>query len=86
LPNSGGLDECPLFPHDAPEGVDFSDLDDKVLANLDNERRARLQSIRSLERDRAARLARTPYVLLFSFPGINVVSAAEFAGEMGPIA
>jgi hypothetical protein len=28
---------------------------------------------------------RTPYVLLLSFPGINVVSAAEFAGEMGPI-
>jgi hypothetical protein len=30
-------------------------------------------------------LASTPYVLLLSFPGINVVSAAEFAGEMGPI-
>ena len=29
---------------------------------------------------------KTPYVLLLSFPGINVVSAAEFAGEMGPIA
>ena len=28
----------------------------------------------------------TPYVLLLSFPGINVISAAEFAGEMGPIA
>jgi transposase len=27
----------------------------------------------------------TPYVLLLSFPGINVVSAADFAGEMGPI-
>ena len=27
----------------------------------------------------------TPYVLLLVFPGINVVSAAEFAGEMGPI-
>jgi transposase len=27
----------------------------------------------------------TPYVLLLSFPGINVVSAADFAGEAGPI-
>ena len=27
----------------------------------------------------------TPYVLLLSFPGINVVSAADFAAEMGPI-
>jgi hypothetical protein len=28
---------------------------------------------------------RTPYVLLLSFPGVNVVSAADYAGEMGPI-
>src|SRR5262245_23250484 len=42
--------------------------------------------ILALERDMAARLAQTPYVLLLSMPGINVVSAAEFAGEMGPIA
>jgi transposase len=28
----------------------------------------------------------TPYVLLLSFPGINVVSAADFAGEAGPMA
>ncbi len=34
----------------------------------------------------AGLLAQTPYVLLLSFPGINVISAAEFAGEMGPIA
>jgi hypothetical protein len=31
-------------------------------------------------------LVATPYVLLLSFPGVNVVSAADFAGEMGPIA
>jgi len=30
-------------------------------------------------------LAATPYVLLLGIVGINVVSAAEFAGEMGPI-
>jgi hypothetical protein len=34
----------------------------------------------------AARLVCTPYVLLLSLPGIGVVTAAEFAGEMGPIA
>jgi transposase len=38
-----------------------------------------------LERDIAGRLVHTPYVLLLSFPGINVVSAADFAGEAGPI-
>lgn len=43
------------------------------------------QQIQALEREIARRLVQTPYVLLLSFPGINVVSAADFAGEMGPI-
>jgi transposase len=43
------------------------------------------QEITALERDIAHRLAQTPYLLLLSHPGINVVSAADFAGEMGPI-
>ena len=41
--------------------------------------------ITTLEREIAHRLAQTPYILLLSCPGINVVSAADFAGEMGPI-
>ena len=43
------------------------------------------REIDDVERDLASLLARTPYVLLLSMPGVNVVSAAEFAGEMGPI-
>ena len=43
------------------------------------------QQIYDTERDLAGILAKTPYVLLLSHPGINVVSAAELAGEMGPI-
>ena len=38
-----------------------------------------------LERQIARLLVTMPYVLLLSAPGINVVSAAELAGEMGPI-
>jgi hypothetical protein len=49
------------------------------------DRQQKSQEIHALERDIAARLVRTPYVLLLSFPGINVVSAADFAGEAGPI-
>jgi len=41
--------------------------------------------IHDIERDLAGLLAKTPYVLLLSHPGINVVSASELAGEMGPI-
>lgn len=41
--------------------------------------------IQEIERDSASVLVKTPYVLLLSYPGINVVSAVELAGEMGPI-
>ena len=34
----------------------------------------------------AGDLVQTPYVRLLAVPGISVVSAADFAGEMGPIA
>jgi transposase len=52
---------------------------------LNDDRTRKTQEILGLERDIAARLVRTPYILLLSFPGINVVSAADYAGEMGPI-
>ena len=57
----------------------------RVLAGLDDDRLIKAREIQSVERDLAALLARAPYVLLLSMPGINVVSAAEYAGEMGPI-
>jgi len=38
------------------------------------------------ERELAGDLVQTSYVRLLAIPGINVVSAAELAGEMGPIA
>jgi transposase len=55
-----------------------------ALALLDDRQR-KTREIQALEREIAHRLVQTPYVLLLSFPGINVVSAADFAGEMGPI-
>jgi transposase len=39
----------------------------------------------ALERELAGDLVQTPYIRLLAIPGINVVSAAELAGEMGPI-
>jgi transposase len=44
------------------------------------------QKIKALERQLASDVVRTPYVRLMAIPGINVVSAAELAAEMGPIA
>jgi len=43
------------------------------------------RQIVQVERDLAGLLAKTPWVLLMSHPGINVVSAAEVGGECGPI-
>jgi transposase len=57
----------------------------RVALSLEDDRQRKNREIQGLEREIAGRLVRTPYVLLLSFPGINVVSAADFAGEMGPI-
>ena len=43
------------------------------------------QQIAALERGLASDLVQTPYIRLLAIPGINVVSAAELAAEMGPI-
>ena len=43
------------------------------------------RKIVALERQLASDLVQTPYVRLMAISGINVVSAAELAGEMGPI-
>ena len=43
------------------------------------------REISLLEVGSAELLAATPYLLLMAIPGINVITAAELAGEMGPI-
>jgi transposase len=57
----------------------------RIALALYDDRQRKTQEILALEREIAGRLAQTPYVLLLSFPGVNVVSAADFAGEAGPI-
>lgn len=57
----------------------------RIICDLDDDRLAKKRLIQALEIELAGILAQTPYVLLMAIPGINVVSAAEFAGEAGPI-
>jgi len=57
----------------------------RIALALYDDRQRKTQEILALEREIAGLLVRTPYVLLLSFPGINVVSAADYGGEMGPI-
>jgi transposase len=57
----------------------------RIALALYDDRQRKTQEIHALEREIAGRLVQTPYVLLLSFPGINVVSAADYAGEAGPM-
>jgi transposase len=57
----------------------------RVWTALNADRTAKTREIQALERELAALLAQTPYILLLTHCGVNVVSAAELAGEMGPI-
>jgi transposase len=57
----------------------------RVWQALYDDWQSKTEQIRLLERELARILVKTPYLLLLSLPGINVVSAAELAGEMGPI-
>jgi transposase len=57
----------------------------RVWSALLDDWQAKQQQIAQMEREIAGVFVQTPYVLLLSHPGINVVSGAELAGEMGPI-
>src|SRR5262249_47868960 len=67
-------------PPDAAAGLHM-----RIALALDEDRARKSAQVQALEREIAGRLARTPYVVLLSIPGINVVSAGDYAGEMGPI-
>ena len=68
-------------PSADPEAV----LHQRIGALLDDDRQGKTREIQAAEGEIATLLVRTPYVLSLAFPGINVASAGEFAGEMGPI-
>lgn len=67
-------DADPLAPHLA-----------RVWQTLHDDWLAKTRQIDQVERDLAEMLVKTPYILLLSHPGIHIVSAAELAGETGPI-
>lgn len=58
----------------------------RIAGSLNEDRMRKRLQVQGLDRQIAAVLAQTPYVLLLSIPGINVVSAGDFAGEAGPMA
>ena len=79
------LQKVVAWARSAPAVEESASLHRRLFIELDADRLAKLRSIRSIESELAGPLSKTPYILLLGIPGINVVSAAEFAGEMGPI-
>lgn len=69
----------------ASEPAELAVMFTKQWQQLNTLRRIYSEQIDTAEREMAGFLAKTPYVLLLSITGINVVSAARLAGEAGPI-
>jgi transposase len=79
------LDTVLTWARQAPPPDPAAFLHRRIALALEDDRRTKAQEIQDLEVEIAQRFVRTPYVLLLSFPGVHVVSAADFAGEAGPI-
>jgi transposase len=79
------MEKIVAWARSAPSAQELPLLHRRIFTDLDDDRLPKLQLIRRLECELAEALSETPYILLLGIPGINVVSAAEFAGEMGPI-
>lgn len=83
--HQGVLQRIVTWAGNAALAIETPDVHQRIWLALDDDRVAKTLQIKALEHDIASLLVQTPYVLLLSHPGINVVSAAELAGEMGPI-
>ena len=84
-PHRPTLEKILAWAGTAADAADESTLHHRIMKELDDDRLAKRAAITAAEAELAGLLARTPYVLLLGIPGINVTSAAEFAGEAGPI-
>jgi transposase len=70
----------------AGSGGELPELRQEILRDLEHDRTTKVRQMARIEREMARRVVRTPYVRLLAIPGINVVSLADVAGELGPIA
>lgn len=78
------LSKILAWAENAPPPAPAAAYQRPILGYLLDDLLSKNQQINELEQLSAGLLARLPFLLLLAIPGINVVSAAEFAGEMGP--
>ncbi len=79
------LDRIYCWARDAAQGDQMAPSILRVWLELLEDWKPKTKQIAALEVSEASLLVKTPYLLLRSHPGISVVSAAELAGETGPI-
>ncbi len=79
------IDRIVAWAATAAEPSELAAMHTRQWRALDEVRRMFDRQIAETEREMAGFLVKTPYILLLSITGINVVSAARLAGEAGPI-
>ena len=79
------IDRVVAWASNAATQDEMACLYTRVWRTLLEDWQAKSAQIKELECDLVLPFVQTPYVLLLSHPGINVISGAELAGEMGPI-
>jgi transposase len=84
-PHRQTIEKILAWARTATTATEEASIHHRIMIELDDDRVAKLRSVKAVEGELAELLVQTPYVLLLGVPGINVVSAGEFAGEMGPI-
>ena len=85
-PQAAALQRMLEWAKQAPPPHPLLDLHRDVLVRLDDDRMEKSRQIEEIERRLASLVVQTPYALLMALPGVNVVTCADLAGEMGPIA
>ena len=73
------------WAQNAPEGEDHAAIRQAVLADLVHDFRTKRQQIVAAEVALVRPLVEIPHLVILSMCGVNVVTAAEWAGELGPI-
>lgn len=79
------IDRIKAWTHEAAPADQGAGLYYQRACSLWKDLRAKQQEISHFNLDLADFLCRSPGVLLLAFPGIQVVSASDYAAELGPI-
>jgi transposase len=79
------IEQILAWANNAPPGHPHPDCLGSILGDLDDDRLEKTRKIQALEPTLAHYIVRSPYLLLLVIPGINIVSTADLAGELGPM-